>query len=289
MIKAKYGILLMIAFIGLGLALFSAFKDKQRYKTTASSPSLPEQSAENTGPVKTYCQRQVFENKSYIVCRANPAQDDIRLFLYDGRSKPYKYFRAISKELARHGKQLAFAMNGGMYHADYSAVGLYVEDGKEYHAVATSDGPGNFHMKPNGIFYLAKGKAGVMETQAYLASAIRPAFATQSGPMLVINNRVHPRFIANSPYLEWRNGVGVTQQGEAFFVISEQRVNFDELARFFRDVLQTPNALYLDGSISSLYAPEMRRADWLRALGPIIGVTLPKQDMVPMQKTTNVH
>jgi uncharacterized protein YigE (DUF2233 family) len=57
------------------------------------------------------------------------------------------------------------------------------------------------------------------------------------------------------------------------FVISEARVNFFEFARFFRDELGCGEALYLDGSISSLYAPALRRADDHASLGPMFAVT----------------
>jgi len=264
-------------------------------------------------PESSYCSRESFEGKSYIICRANPKYDDIRLFLHNEQGKAYKRFAPLNTMLAQKGEKLAFAMNAGMYNADYNAVGLYIENGQEGHAISTKDGPGNFHMKPNGIFYLDKDKAAVLETSSYLerfpknvgrstenlsedkttpeqfiepseakTSLIAPrtpSFATQSGPMLVIDNQIHPRFISNSAFLEYRNGVGVTQAGEVLFVISEKKVNFDEMARFFRDVLGTPNALFLDGSISSLYAPELGRADWFYPMGPIVGVVVKSNDM----------
>jgi uncharacterized protein YigE (DUF2233 family) len=40
------------------------------------------------------------------------------------------------------------------------------------------------------------------------------------------------------------------------FALSEGAVNFYSFAKFFRDVLGCPDALYLDGSISTFYAPE---------------------------------
>jgi len=98
--------------------------------------------------------------------------------------------------------------------------------------------------------------------------------------MLVINNKLHHRFIPTSHYLEYRNGVDVTQKNKVLLVISEERVNFDEFGRFFRDDLKTPDAFFLNGSISSLYAPEMRRADWLHALGTIITVIIGMNDKI---------
>jgi hypothetical protein len=49
-------------------------------------------------------------------------------------------------------------------------------------------------VKPNGIFYIAAGRAAVAETQAFLKQRPQTNLATQSGPMLVINGRLHPRF-----------------------------------------------------------------------------------------------
>jgi len=275
----KYPLFLLACVIIAGLAFLLFFSSENRpppikVDQQDKSAALPPQTFQ-------WCMSREFEQKSYIVCRADPARDSIRLFLNKPDGKPYYSFNNVNQELAQKGETLAFAMNGGMYHADYSAVGLYVENGQEQYTVSTQDGPGNFHMKPNGIFYLANGKAGVLETQAYLKSATKPDYATQSGPMLVINNRIHQRFIPNSPFLEYRNGVGVTNEGEALFVISRQKVNFDELARFFRDELKTPNALFLDGSISSLYAPEMKREDWWHPMGPIVGVVIPQQRAEP--------
>jgi len=50
-------------------------------------------------------------------------------------------------------------------------------------------------------------------------------------------------------------------------------VTFHEFAQFFRDTLGCRDALYLDGSVSSLYAPQLGRADRRAKLGPMFGVT----------------
>jgi uncharacterized protein YigE (DUF2233 family) len=56
------------------------------------------------------------------------------------------------------------------------------------------------------------------------------------------------------------------------FVISESPVTFYEFASFFRDSLHCREALYLDGTISSLYAPKLNREDRGPDMGPIFGV-----------------
>lgn len=96
--------------------------------------------------------------------------------------------------------------------------------------------------------------------------------------MLVVNGKIHPRFLKDSDSLKRRNGAGVTRDGEAVFVLSDSPVRFHDFAAFFRDELKTPNALYLDGTISRLYAPALGRNDPGAAMGPIVGVVAPVDD-----------
>jgi prepilin-type processing-associated H-X9-DG protein len=162
-------------------------------------------------------------------------------------------------------------MNAGMYHEDRSPVGLYVENGKELKAANTRNGPGNFHLKPNGVFYVKGSRTGVLDTETYLKRKIKPSYATQSGPMLVIDGRIHAQFSEQSTSLKIRNGVGTRDANTAVFAISEEPVTFIAFARLFRDELGCANALFLDGSVSSLYAPSLERMDVLRPMGPIVG------------------
>jgi uncharacterized protein YigE (DUF2233 family) len=67
--------------------------------------------------------------------------------------------------------------------------------------------------------------------------------------------------------------VGVPSPNVAVFAISEAPINFYEFATMFRDLLHCPDALFLDGTISSLYSPELKRNDFRMDLGPMIGVT----------------
>jgi len=51
-------------------------------------------------------------------------------------------------------------------------------------------------------------------------------------------------------------------------------VTFHDFGTLFRDHLKLPNALYFDGNVSRLYAPDMGRADAGFPLGPIVGVVV---------------
>jgi uncharacterized protein YigE (DUF2233 family) len=218
------------------------------------------------------CMSQSYEGNDYTVCRFDLRKDHLRLFNMDDKGEPFGSFFALSAALDDKGQSLAFGMNAGMYGEDLKPVGLYIEDGKTEHKLNRRDGPGNFHMKPNGVFYIDGGKGGVMETEAFAASGIHPQFASQSGPMLVVDGQLHPKFSADGTSLQRRNGVGAPDDHTLIFVISESFVNFHSFASLFKDKLGCANALYLDGSISSLYAPELGRNDGFAPLGPMVAL-----------------
>jgi uncharacterized protein YigE (DUF2233 family) len=90
--------------------------------------------------------------------------------------------------------------------------------------------------------------------------------------MLVINGKLHPEITQDGPSRMIRNGVGVDSEGRAHFVISDGPLSFGQLARFYRDVLKTPNALYLDGNVSALWDPASGRMDAGVPIGPLIVV-----------------
>jgi uncharacterized protein YigE (DUF2233 family) len=127
-------------------------------------------------------------------------------------------------------------------------------------------------MKPNGVFWVEGARAGVTETARFLKARVRPAYATQSGPLLIASGRINPRIHETGRSAKIRNGVGVRDGHLVYFVVSNQPVTFHEFAHLFRERLQCPDALFLDGSISALYAPSLSRHDRFRPMGPIVGV-----------------
>jgi uncharacterized protein YigE (DUF2233 family) len=223
------------------------------------------------------CTNQIFNDATYSVCEVDASQD-LRLFLYDGQGAVLGTFGRIDAELAAEGKQLVFAMNAGMYHRDRRPVGLYVENGEQVTPIITAGSAGNFGMRPNGVFCIGPdGDFSIVESRAHAATPPNCRHATQSGPLLVIDGAYHPRFIADSPSRLIRNGVGVSRDGQrAFFVMSSNRVNFLEFATFFREGLGLRQALYLDGNISRLYAPELGRNDFGFPMGPVVGLAAPR-------------
>lgn len=229
-----------------------------------------------------FCVPLKHQGSSYTVCRVDLQKQRIRLFWgeQDGtiEGTPLASLGALADRVEQQRKHLLIGMNAGMFAPDLKPVGLYVEAGRVLKPANTLSGEGNFHLKPNGVFYLAGSRAGVIETGVYLKAGIRADYATQSGPMLVIEGRIHPRFDRYARSQKIRNGVGVTRDGKVMLVISRSPVTLPGFAHLFRDALGCSNALYLDGSVSSLVVrgdagdPALEQGGY-RALGPMIGVT----------------
>lgn len=229
----------------------------------------------STAQARRVCGDISFQRHNYSICTIDTTQDKLSLFWRDSAGKPFATFEQLAAWLAQTRKTLIFGMNAGMFGDDLSPVGLYIEDSEIRHRANTRDGPGNFHMKPNGVFFFGRAGVGVMETQAYLKAHLHPEFATQSGPMLVIDGQIHPKIQPDGTSLKIRNGVGVRNAHTAVFAISRDPVSFYEFASLFRDKLACANALFLDGTISNLYAPALGRTlQWL-PVGPMLGVTEP--------------
>jgi uncharacterized protein YigE (DUF2233 family) len=161
--------------------------------------------------------------------------------------------------------------NAGIFEPDFAPSGLLVSDGVVEHPLNSHAGEGNFYLLPNGVFSLGRGGAAVRETSEYLDDGVQ--FATQSGPLLLRRNVVHPKLSAESPNRALRSGVGVRDGGRTVvFVISREPVNLYRFATLFRDELGCADALYLDGVISALWAPDAGRDDDLTNRGPFAGI-----------------
>jgi uncharacterized protein YigE (DUF2233 family) len=223
----------------------------------------------DTGP----CHSMEFERAAYTICEVDLHNHTVRLYWNRSDGTPYAYLSALPRSLEGGTGRMLFATNAGMFDSNLKPVGLYVEQGRELVHANTKSGRGNFHMMPNGIFYISADRAAVAQTQAFLKQRPQADLATQSGPMLVIDGRLHPRFNRGSTSLKLRSGVGVRADGKVIFAISQEAVSFDSFARLFRDGQSYPNALFLDGgSVSSLYAPTLNRSGNVLPLGPMLAV-----------------
>jgi len=218
---------------------------------------------------RSACEERSFEGSRFTVCRYSPRTQSLELV--DGSA--LRSLAALEKSLGSRAAKVRFAMNAGMYDEEGKPIGLFVVDGRERKPLNLNRGSGNFHLLPNGVFALDfKGLASVSAGSEFRKRVEKPRWATQSGPMLVIDGKLHPKFDPNGQSQLVRNGVGVRDPDRIFFVISEDPVSFGRFARFFRDSLGCRDALYLDGSVSSLWDRPAGRQDAFSELGPMVVV-----------------
>lgn len=147
-----------------------------------------------------------------------------------------------------------FAMNGEMYHEDYSPVGLYIENRRLIHKVnIVNNNSINFGINPQAVFYIdTNNKAGMVRVQN--RDEPKYKYAVQIAPMLIENGVVNPilsRFNGNT---KRRNGIGITRDGQIVFIVAHQRTTFVEFAELFKKngCIQ---AAFVDGGISEYWTP----------------------------------
>ncbi len=233
------------------------------------SPPLPS-ATPSQAAAPSACRDVTFEGAALTHCTADPAKHRIATANAPAGGQPFGSMSAFAATV--DAASIAFAMNGGMYGDDLKPLGYYVENGERLSEIDRGDGEGNFYMQPNGVFFGTGGTWRVLARDAFIATVgDRPQFGTQSGPMLVIDGKLHPDIQDNGPSRAIRNGVGVDAKGAAHFVISRGDISFGQLARYFRDEVKAANALYLDGQVSALWDPATGRQDKAR-VGPIIVV-----------------
>ena len=212
-------------------------------------------------------------NNNYVHYCVNPVEQDLIFYWKGSDNKNYSNAKNLKSDLIKKNKKLIFAMNGGMFLKNQSPQGLYIENGVQKSKLDTTQKEyGNFYMQPNGVFYLSDSNEPVICKSTNLKQTNHIKYATQSGPMLIINGMMHSKFIAGSKNLHIRNGVGILPNGNILFAMSKSEVNFYDFAAFFLDN-GCKNALYLDGYVSRTYLPSQNWAQEDGRFGVIIGVT----------------
>lgn len=224
------------------------------------------------GALWSFCQKETFEDK-LVTYTANPSTQNIILYYKDANGNRIGSLGKLKKHVEKKGSKLLFAMNGGMFQKDFSPLGLYIENRERINKLNTREGSGNFYLKPNGMFYIdTGGDAGISTTEDFLKDGVLIRYATQSGPMLVVDGKIHIAFKEGSANVNIRNGVGILPNGEVLFAMSKTEVNFYDFAKYFKDK-GCKNALYLDGFVSRAYAPPQQWEQTDGDFGVMIAVT----------------
>ncbi|MDU5822121.1 MAG: phosphodiester glycosidase family protein [Haemophilus parainfluenzae] len=129
---------------------------------------------------------------------------------FDDGNITYGIFQAKLKNALEPSYNVKMIMNAGIYSMNNTPAGLWIEHGKELNALNTKSGKGNFHVQPNGVFAIAGNKPYILTTAAYQKSKLKPDFALQSGPMLIIRGKMNPQFRASLESYHKRNAVCLT-------------------------------------------------------------------------------
>lgn len=221
----------------------------------------------------------IFEHFHYqgVSLQAIIVDDPKRVQLYhrDKKGKLINDFSRLNTILKKQKQELLFAVNAGMFEPDRNPVGLYIEEGNEQFPLnTTTTKRGNFYLLPNGVFSIdSLGQALVRQTESYPDTLSGIRYATQSGPMLVIDGKIHPKFVQCSQNFNIRNGVGVDARGRVIFLIARNPINLYNFAYLYLQRYHCDNALYLDGAISKMYLPNASVPTRPLNFGPLIGIT----------------
>lgn len=208
----------------------------------------------------------------FVSYTINPRKQSLAFYWKNEKGANFKNAGNLKLWLKQRNQHLIFATNGGMYKKDHSPQGLYIENSITKNRIDTAKGSGNFYLQPNGIFYITSEKVPAICTSSDFTDVRSIQYATQSGPMLVIDGKIHPAFKANSNNINIRNGVGILPNKDVLFVMSKKEINFYDFAAYFKNK-GCKNALYLDGFVSRTYLPEKNWSQTDGEFGVIIGVT----------------
>jgi uncharacterized protein YigE (DUF2233 family) len=228
--------------------------------------------------VFTFCKKKDSVNdKRFISYTVDINSKDLAFYWKDDSGKIIRSIKNLKNFVEGKNSKLLFAMNGGMFNNDNSPKGLFIQHQKKVVELDTSSGEGNFYLKPNGVFYITTdNRPFICRTNDFVDNG-QLKFATQSGPMLVIDGEIHPAFRKGSVNLYIRNGVGVLPDNKVIFAMSKSEINFYDFAEYFKN-LGCKNALYLDGFVSRAYLPEKNWSQTDGNFGVIIGISKPKNE-----------
>lgn len=247
------------------LLLFSCQAENQE---TEYIPAVENRTRENVDIEKsTYNANDTFVYQEFSLTDV-----EISMFWKDNLGYRIKNSEGLLEHLGNDSSNLIFAMNGGMYLEDGSPQGLFIDNGNVLNRINSKKSSyGNFYLEPNGVFAISMNNVATVSKSSEFNSQDSTLFATQSGPMLLIDGKYHSAFSKGSSNTHFRNGVGITKDGRVILAQSKMKVNFYDFATFFKNK-NCRNALYLDGFVSRTYAPQQKWKQLDGDFGVIIGV-----------------
>ena len=218
-----------------------------------------------------------FHNVRYGVYRADPAK--LTLHWKNAKGTAYAGLGTLRRSLEAEGKRVIFLTNAGIYSENDTPAGLWVENGQTLVPLNTRNGKGNFHVQPNGVFYIENGRAHIKTTATYLQRPLDlGADYSVHSATKYLDGQINHRFNQTHSSPHKRNAVCTTGDGGLYFILSEN-YGFDgewpSLYRFAAALqhIGCTQALYLDGTLSAWYIPTVSSTfHWTHLVG-IIAIT----------------
>jgi uncharacterized protein YigE (DUF2233 family) len=219
-----------------------------------------------------FAQTKKYTDDHFVTYMVDIKKLELKLYWKNEANENFKSIENLKLWLEKKNKKLLFAANAGMYKTDNSPLGLFIENKKIISGLNKANATGNFYLKPNGVFYITDDNVPFICTTSKFLNNGKVKYATQSGPMLVIDGKIHTAFTKGSANVNIRNGVGILPDNTIVFAMSKNEINFYDFAIHFKN-MGCKNALYLDGFVSRTYLPEQ---NWIQKdgnFGVMIGVT----------------
>jgi uncharacterized protein YigE (DUF2233 family) len=219
--------------------------------------------------------QSVFAQSKYVDFKVDPSKEKIKLYLQDDRGELLGSLPALNVFLNKSHQSVLFAMNAGMFMENGYPLGLYKGEGKTIAKLNTrKHAVGNFYIEPNGVFSMTDQGAAIVPTKhwGHFSGEFQTPYATQSGPMLLIDKKINPNIENAKNSRTIRNGVCMADK-QVIFSVSLVGVSFLEFAKHFRDDLHCDDALYFDGAVSDFEWPEKGYKARGNAIGPMVVIT----------------
>jgi uncharacterized protein YigE (DUF2233 family) len=218
----------------------------------------------------------VHAERTFRVISLDPAKVALDLYGHTPDGSDVHRFSDLDVWLHANSRRLVVATNAGIFMENLRPLGLHIERGLLVRELNTNEGYGNFYLMPNGVFWIDDEGAHIAPTASWSGGVGVVRLATQSGPLVLVGGKLHPKLMPDSPSVLLRSGVCVDGSGRVHLALSKA-TRFWELATLFRDVLGCADGLYLDGTISQMSDPaHPPRPETDGAFGGILAVTVPE-------------
>jgi uncharacterized protein YigE (DUF2233 family) len=201
----------------------------------------------------------------------------LKVFYLNQAGEAFRSIAALEEDLHLHHEHLLCATNGALFDVGEKPLGWLVVDGVRLHPLnQRQEGSGNFYLQPNGALVIDAAGASIMSTNEVSARELQLAPITiglQSGPILIRDGVINPRFLADSTSRFTRNAVCLLSPAHGVLLYAPEPVSLFEFSQALLD-FGCRDALYLDGHLSQMWPfTEPLDGAQRQSLATIVGVT----------------